>query len=719
MSDFKAMEIMGYADRFSVAAGETIKFMISTRLEGSYAADLVRVVCGDRRPGGAGFEEHRIESPFAGHYPARYQAINHGSYGIAEPVGDADAANGFTLEAAIFPTTPGRPRQGLIGTWRRHHDGSATGASLVLEGGHLALLYATADGTGHVARSDIEVQGFRWQSVAVKWDPASGQLTFRCSSIAAPRTFDRSDGPIVQSLSPSHAPAGGDAFVFAGLADDTAAAAGWAGPWIVGHYNGKIDTPRWLDHAGQALGAWDFSRDITGQKITDTGPSALHGRTVNLPARGMTGANWDGTEHDWRHAPAQYGAIHFHDDDVHDCRWQSDFSFTVPSDLRSGVYAVRLVMDDHEYRIPFFVRAARDAKRNDIVFIAPTATYLAYANSRQAAELIHGATGDDSFLDEVYRTLRAHPELGLSGYDIHADGTPRRYMSRLRPLIDVQPGVNKAWSFQADTLILAWLERSGYAFDVITDDDLHREGPGALDGYRLAITGGHPEYVSTPMLDALERHVETGGRLIYMGGNGFYMRVAFSDAVPGAMEMRRVAQSLAGLWNEAPGQHHFSFTGELAGLWENLGRPLQALAGVGFADLMIGMDLTYEPTEAARSERAAFILRGVDGPVANAYGKTYGMLCSDEFDRFDPALGSPEHGLVVARAVRKAAVRSFEKDVAADMTFFETPSGGAVLSTASISWSLGLNHAGRDNAISRITRNVVDRFIDPAPFTMP
>ena len=32
-----------------------------------------------------------------------------------------------------------------------------------------------------------------------------------------------------------------------------------------------------------------------------------------------------------------YAAIHFHDDDLHDCGWADDFSFTVPKDMKSGV----------------------------------------------------------------------------------------------------------------------------------------------------------------------------------------------------------------------------------------------------------------------------------------------------------------------------------------------------------------------------------------------
>ena len=64
----------------------------------------------------------------------------------------------------------------------------------------------------------------------------------------------------------------------------------------------------------------------------------------------MTGQNWDGTEMNWRHAPHQYGAIHFHDDDMIDARWDTDFSFTVPPDLRSGCYAAML--DAERARVP-------------------------------------------------------------------------------------------------------------------------------------------------------------------------------------------------------------------------------------------------------------------------------------------------------------------------------------------------------------------------------
>ncbi len=54
--------------------------------------------------------------------------------------------------------------------------------------------------------------------------------------------------------------------------------------------------------------------------------------------------------------------------------------------------------------------------------------------------------------------------------------------------------------------------------------------------------------------------------------------------------------------------------------------------------------------------------------------------------------------------------------VRCDMVFYETLHGGAVFSTSSIAWAGALSHNGYQNNVSRITENVIRRFLDPAPF---
>jgi N,N-dimethylformamidase len=54
--------------------------------------------------------------------------------------------------------------------------------------------------------------------------------------------------------------------------------------------------------------------------------------------------------------------------------------------------------------------------------------------------------------------------------------------------------------------------------------------------------------------------------------------------------------------------------------------------------------------------------------------------------------------------------------VRADLAFFETPQGGAVFATGSIAWAGALNHEDGRNNVSRITGNVLKRFLDPKKF---
>ena len=65
--------------------------------------------------------------------------------------------------------------------------------------------------------------------------------------------------------------------------------------------------------------------------------------------------------------------------------------------------------------------------------------------------------------------------------------------------------------FPADLCIVDWLETKGFRYDIITDHDLHRDGAALLAGYRLVITGSHPEYWTGAMLDA-RRLVSEFGR---------------------------------------------------------------------------------------------------------------------------------------------------------------------------------------------------------------
>ena len=67
------------------------------------------------------------------------------------------------------------------------------------------------------------------------------------------------------------------------------------------------------------------------------------------------------------------------------------------------------------------------------------------------------------------------------------------------------------------------------------------------------ITGSHPEYWSERALDALEGYVAEGGRLMYMGGNGFYWVVSSTRGEPYVMEVRKGEAGMRA-WQAQPGR---------------------------------------------------------------------------------------------------------------------------------------------------------------------
>jgi hypothetical protein len=71
----------------------------------------------------------------------------------------------------------------------------------------------------------------------------------------------------------------------------------------------------------------------------------------------------------------------------------------------------------------------------------------------------------------------------------------------------------------AEWRLVGWLEREGFDHDLYSDAQL-ADATMPLDAYDVLLLSTHPEYWTTDMFDRLERWVEAGGRLGYLGGNG-------------------------------------------------------------------------------------------------------------------------------------------------------------------------------------------------------
>ena len=745
MVTIPAKTIIGYTDRFSVAPGETIRFMVSCEDDAvSFRGDIVRLVCGDTSPGGPGYKEHLIDTPVSGAYRARRQDIQAGSYVMVADGPALAAIESFSIQAMIWPTTPHAGQQALIA---RFCEKTGSGFALVIDrSGALALLLGDGEGQVEEIATGKALKARQWYFVGATYDAKTRNVTVFQEPIAG--------SPWV------------DAAAEAGQESSLAAVAQATGPLLIaawqghgdgesfraaGHFNGKIDRPRLAKRAlsrsemmeliewpagdelaGAVMAAWDFSRDIGSDRVHDLSPNGLAGKTVNLPARAMTGYNWDGTVMDWRSAPEQYGAIHFHDDDIYDAKWDTDFALTVPDELASGIYAARVRSRSGEDYLPFVVRPRPGAPGARIALLLPTASYMAYGNvhiyRRALGELCSGRL---LVLFPADLFLNAHPEYGSSSYDTHSDGSGVCYASRLKPLVNTRPKV-RLWNFNADTLITDWLEHGGHAYDVITDEDLHEDGVALLAPYRVVITGTHPEYYSKAMMDAVAAYTDRGGRLIYLGANGFYTRIDYHPDLPGVIEVRRNNES-SRTWEADPGEYYHSFSGAYGGAWRRQNRAPQSVAGVGFTAQGFDRSEPYTRKPDSFDPRAEFIFESIgEDEVIGNFGLAGDGAAGLEIDRHDFKLGSPPHSLVVASSVGHTANYLLAVEdvnvnfpnqngtnnplVRADMVFYETRGGGAVFATGSIAWAYSLCHNGYDNNVARITGNVLRRFLDDTPF---
>ena len=723
----QTIPLLGYADRFSVHPGQSIGFKISSTSPEAYAARLVRVISCDPNPDGPGIIEEDIAADFAGDYPSRLQAVHLGSYMTVPDTGALRGLESFTVVATIWPTTPDKDLQGVL-SWRDPRSGAGFALAIDGEGARACL------GSRRVAVGKPLVAK-RWYRVWASFDAASGRFSVGQAPLSPRFDADDAGSATVDGASLT-------------MPEDTPLlVAAFAGEPADRHFNGKIEQPMLLSAALEEaaiasaaahpalFACWDFAQGISTQKATDTGPHGLHGRLINLPARAMMGAAWDGSAFAWPQRPEHYAAIHFHDDDIYDCGWETDFSFAVPADFRSGIYAVRLrnAAGDEEM-LPFFVPAPKGRPQSRICVLIPTFTYTVYAN------IARGNT-TDSLRRRIAEwggwpwTADDHKEFGLSTYNLHSDGSGIAYSSRRRPIITMRTGAvsypdvpgSGLRHFSADAHLWYWLETMGYDFDVITDDELHADGKAAIEGYDVVLTTTHPEYHTGETLDALQEYTLQGGHFMYMGGNGFYWKVALSQDWPDAIEIRRGEGGLRN-WAAEPGEYYNAFDGTYGGMWRRNGRPPQQLCGVGFTSQGGHIGDAYRRSEASYAPENAWMFEGINDEIIGDFGLAGGGAAGFELDRADIRLGTPlnatvlassfghgEHFILVPEEVLSNILtlpgEPAEELIRSDIVYFETANGGAVFSVGSITFcgSLPVNEC--KNNISRLVANVLNRFL--------
>lgn len=687
-------DLLGYLDHWTVAPGDQLAAHLSADQPRLARLTVERVICGDAARG------LRTETLKLPGLPATVRLAPHaicpGSCLLVEGIASLGPVR---LAFWVKPTLDvAATVVDLEGVQLRRRSGGAL--ELVGPAG-------TTQAQGSALRSDS------WVEIVLDLDPRSGRVGLVAPGSAAAGGWR----PV----------GGGCVALGSGLDAEGRPFAG---------FDGLLEDVRLLGPKGEALADLDVPGDPASPVVEVRGAPGLRAQLVNAPMRAAPGRLWTGQALSPREDPSHYAALRFHSDDLEDAGWPETLALDLPADLPSGSYALAIEAGDEVLRLPFFVTPAPGRDCRPVVFLASTQTYHAYANLRIPLESPEYEVSELSslpVLDQTLVELQERPELGGSHYDRHPDGHAIHVTTRRRPTVNIAPGT-ALWAYNADTHVTAFLEDTGTPFDVVTDDALHERGAVALRGARVVVTGTHPEYASDALLDALEGFLTGGGRLMYLGGNGFYWRVALPPDRPWLMEVRR-AESGARYNQPGPGEDHFQFGGHRSGLWRRLGRPPQRLVGVGMvADGWDG-GTGYRLGPDAASPRAAFAIDGIEGPVIGAPCAAHDGAAGQELDAADPALGTPPHALVLGSSgphsrayylapeevvfLHPSTTGDVSPAVRADLVLFETPAGGAVFSTGSIAWAAAMQDGGALTDVGLMTRNVLRRFADPAPFAYP
>lgn len=746
--------IFGYADPLNARAGGSVDFMISVEGRDEVEMELVRALHGDENPDGPGFLEEVIPLGLPKTLKVARQFTQVGSFArAADPEGRLDGLQSFTLFAHVFPTLPKAERQQIMGRW--DIEGSKGFGLGIDPDGHVALWVGDGVGVDEI-RTEITLVPRCWYFVAASYDAASHEANLHVITCVSPWNGRistvvplQTDTWISETL--RVAPATTMAAASFKLASATAfnPVRGHFGAFL---FNGKIDRSgvytralaradiealaKGADPSQQGLLAyWDPTANLTregvGDTIPDTGPHGLHMQGVNRPVRCMTGFNWKG-EDSYRLAPETFGGVHYHDDAMTDCGWQVSYSLTLPDSLKSGVYCLRLRGGGAEDHIPFIVRPAKPKAK--IAFLLPTFTYLAYANEHLAYEapIAQAITAHTPVIvaeDLEYKKLE---EFGLSTYDHHTDGAGCCYSSWRRPVISMRPryrmpAMNFPWALPADLSLIWWLDHAGYEYDLLTDHDLHAEGAAALAPYKVVLNGTHPEYYSEQMMDGTEAYLAAGGRVMYLGGNGYYWVTGTREDAPHCIEVRKL-DSGSRAWQAEPGEGYLASTGQKSGLWRNRGRAPQKIVGLGFTTEGMDESQPFERMPDSFHRRASWIMEGVgDEELIGDFGLAGGGAGGIELDRYELGLGTPPHTLLLAATighsdnyplVSEEVTYAFpgrggtqDAQVRGDMIYFTTPNQGAVFAAGSIAWSQALPCKGGENNVARIMRNVLNAFL--------
>ncbi|MBT5241582.1 MAG: LamG domain-containing protein, partial [Rhodospirillaceae bacterium] len=451
------------------------------------------------------------------------------------------------------------------------------------------------------------------------------------------------------------------------------------------------------------------------------------------------GASFDATaikRHDSAYDPTKDSkrghGLRLATDDIYNARWKVSHRFRVPPDTRSGVYAGRfdfkLNGKPMRYHVSFIVRRPESKPKAPLLVLVSSNTWLAYNSTpfpvNHGPGLINMGTGGLG---------NSHPKAPrYSCYSDHHNGQPTYKIGMKVPWPAAGPnktyiGGGYSHLLRGERFLHLWLDKYGYEYDVITDQDLDRN-PDLLKGYKAVLINGHSEYWSARAYNGLDNYLKAGGAAVVMSGNTMFWRVSFDESGE-VMECRKFGKGIGGRNLAKVGELYHSHDFKRGSLmrfcgypaWKLVGLECIGWAGGNFASYQVDQSdhfLFNKPhkIELKKGDLFGFVNKSI-GAVGHEFDVRLSTLLRATKNPMLKGLVEPKGIVTIASSQSKRNILDFNAEghrpraggeqTIAEIIYWERPEGGRVFHTGSIATAWAMYH---DESLGKLVRNVLHHF---------
>jgi hypothetical protein len=362
-----------------------------------------------------------------------------------------------------------------------------------------------------------------------------------------------------------------------------------------------------------------------------------------------------------------------------ECHWSPTYALSTSTNWASGIYLAHLIVSStYESYIIFVLRD--DSRKATFLYQQPVTTYQAYNNWGGASYYDSGETDANGNTIPAVKVSFDRPYAG--------DGWGE---------YDSLPSIPFYESH-----FVRWLEMMGYDVTYSTNLDTHTNGA-ALLNYQAFLDGGHDEYWSMEMYNAMQAARDAGVNLAFLCANNGYWQIRMENSSSGTPNRVQVCYKDA---QTDPVTDPALKTIQ----WRDLGRPEQQLDGIQF-----GQNNDWP-------DNANFVVTNSSNWVFNGSslvnGSSIPKIVGQEVDHEDSSVLIPAN-LTYSILSRSPFLDHYGATQDSNSSIYQAPSGAYVFSTGTHSWSWALENWTAPNGysyaansgIQRATKNVLDQML--------